>query len=61
MNLKHVPPSAPTAMLDRQEGNGREGRRIGRIMRKMTINNNNNNSSTGKKVKGGCINKHYGH
>ena len=58
MNLKHVPPSAPTAMLDRQEG--REGRRIDRIMRKMTINNNNNNSSTGKKVKGGCI-KHYGH
>ena len=57
MNLKHVPPSAPTAMLDRQEG--REGRRIDRIMRKMTINNNN--SSTGKKVKGGCINKHYGH
>jgi hypothetical protein len=38
-------------MLDRQEG--REGRRIDRIMRKMTINNNNNNnnnnSSTGKK------------
>lgn len=59
MNLKHVPPSAPTAMFDRQEG--REGRRIDRIMRKMTINNNNNNSSTGKKVKGGCINKHYGH
>lgn len=47
MNLKHVPPSAPTAMFDRQEG--REGRRIDRIMRKMTINNNNNNSSTGKK------------
>ena len=45
MNLKHVPPSAPTAMLDRQEGKGSEGRRINGIMKKMTINSNNNNNN----------------
>jgi hypothetical protein len=55
MNLKHVPPSAPTAMLDRQEGKGSEGRRIDGIMKKMTINsnnnNNNNNNNTAKEPK----------
>jgi hypothetical protein len=47
-------------LIDKKEGNGREGRRIDRIMKKMAINNNNNNS-TAKKIEGGCINKHYGH
>jgi len=46
MNLKHVPSSAPTAMLDRQERKGRK--KEDRIMKKMTINSNNNSSSTGK-------------
>ena len=50
MNLKHVPPSAPTPMLDRQEGREVKGRKKdNRIMKKMTISNNNN--STGKKSK----------
>jgi hypothetical protein len=39
MNLKHVPPSAPTTMFDKNEGKQGEKDK----MKKVTINNNNDN------------------